>query len=224
MKAVMKPGDDGSDRLRVGLTDPEPIRLEGFLTLFKDHSRIEFAPMSRAELLADPDLRLALVGIGQNERIRDRLSAIRGLRPNLILLAMGSESGDEAILAALAAGAKAYLHASATAKQVEQAIEIVSQGSVWAPRRVLSIFLDRVTRPAQRTCAGPEPVFTPREIQVLALLVKAKSNREIAAALGIEERTVKAHIAKMMRKVGVENRIALSARAVTHSISRKSPD
>ena len=214
----------GSDRLRVGLTDPEPIRLEGFLTLFQNHSRIEFAAMSRAELLAERDLRLALVGIGQNEQIREQLSAIHALRPDLKLLAMGSEDGDEAILAALAAGAKAYLHASATARQVEQAIEIVSEGSVWAPRRVLSIFLDRVTRPAQRTSAATAPVFTARELQVLAMLVRAKSNREIAAALGIEERTVKAHVAKLMRKAGVDNRIALSAHAIAHSLVRRSPD
>jgi predicted transcriptional regulator len=53
---------------------------------------------------------------------------------------------------------------------------------------------------------------------VLKLLVAARSNREIARTLGIEERTVKAHVAKLMRKVGVENRIALSIYAVTNSI------
>ena len=63
-----------------------------------------------------------------------------------------------------------------------------------------------------------DPSITAREIEVLKLLVAARSNREIARTLGIEERTVKAHIAKLMRKVGVENRIALSIYAVTNSI------
>ena len=60
--------------------------------------------------------------------------------------------------------------------------------------------------------------FTDREKEVLELLVAGRSNKEIGSALGIEERTVKAHVAKLMRKVGVQNRIALSVHAITHSL------
>jgi DNA-binding NarL/FixJ family response regulator len=57
-----------------------------------------------------------------------------------------------------------------------------------------------------------------REKEVLKMLVAGRSNKEIAAPLGIEERTVKAHVAEMMRKLGVRNRIALSVHAITDSI------
>jgi DNA-binding NarL/FixJ family response regulator len=50
------------------------------------------------------------------------------------------------------------------------------------------------------------------------MLVAGCSNKEIAVPLGIEERTVKAHIAKLMRKVGVVNRVMLSTHAITHSM------
>ena len=60
--------------------------------------------------------------------------------------------------------------------------------------------------------------FTEREKEVLVLLVAGRSNKEIGAPLGIEERTVKAHVAKLLRKIGVQNRIALSIHAVTHSL------
>jgi DNA-binding NarL/FixJ family response regulator len=53
---------------------------------------------------------------------------------------------------------------------------------------------------------------------VLELLVAGRSNKEIGSVLGIEERTVKAHVAKLMRKVGVQNRIALSVHAITHNL------
>jgi DNA-binding CsgD family transcriptional regulator len=53
-------------------------------------------------------------------------------------------------------------------------------------------------------------VFTEREREVLHLFVSGYSNREIGEALSIEERTVKMHVAKLMRKAGVKNRIALS--------------
>ena len=50
------------------------------------------------------------------------------------------------------------------------------------------------------------------------LLVEGRSNKEIGVPLGIGERTVKAHVAKLMRKVGVENRVALTVHAITHSL------
>ena len=53
---------------------------------------------------------------------------------------------------------------------------------------------------------------------MLKPLVAGRSNREIADELGIIERTVKAHIAQLLRKVGVANRIALSVHAVTHAL------
>ena len=60
--------------------------------------------------------------------------------------------------------------------------------------------------------------FSDREKEVLELLVAGRSNKEIGSPLGIGERTVKAHVAKLMRKVGVQNRIALSVHALTHSL------
>ncbi len=215
---------DSSSRLRVALLEPEPVRAQGFLSLFQEHPRIEFVLFDLPQLLADREFALALVGLHGEQLTPALLGAIHGVRPNLRLIVMGPEADDEAILSAIGSGAKAYLEASATPQQVEQAIEIVSQGSIWAPRRVLSLFVDRATRPAVRPAVQNSIHFTAREKEVLKLLVSARSNREIARNLGIEERTVKAHVAKLMRKVGVENRIALSIHAITHSIVTRSPD
>ena len=60
--------------------------------------------------------------------------------------------------------------------------------------------------------------MTSRERQVLEMLVEGRSNKEIAVPLGIEERTVKSHVAILMRKVGVQNRISLSVQAIKHSL------
>jgi DNA-binding NarL/FixJ family response regulator len=65
---------------------------------------------------------------------------------------------------------------------------------------------------------GDKCAFTPREQEVLELLVDGRSNKEIGAPLGIEVRTVKAHVSKLMRKVGVRSRIALSTYALSHSL------
>jgi DNA-binding NarL/FixJ family response regulator len=82
----------------------------------------------------------------------------------------------------------------------------------------MSIFIDRVTSSPGKIFPAGRVNFTDREKEVLELLVAGRSNREIGQALQIEERTVKAHVAKLMRKVGVQNRIALSVHAITHSL------
>jgi DNA-binding NarL/FixJ family response regulator len=71
---------------------------------------------------------------------------------------------------------------------------------------------------AARTRPAGHATFTDREQEVLEMLVEGRSNKEIGAPLGIGERTVKAHVAKLLRKIGVQNRIALSVHAVTHSL------
>jgi DNA-binding NarL/FixJ family response regulator len=210
-------------RLRVALLEPEPIRVQGFVTLFQDHPRIEFVVFELAQFLADQEFKLALIGLHGDRLPLPLVGTIHGLRPDVKLVVMGPDADDEVILQAITAGAKAYLEASASAQQVEQAIMFVNQGSIWAPRRILSIFVDRATKPS-RSAVPSLAQFTVRETEVLQLLVAARSNREIARTLGIEERTVKAHVAKLMRKVGVENRIALSIYAVTNSIVTPNPD
>ena len=93
------------------------------------------------------------------------------------------------------------------------AIETVRDGSVWAPRKVLSRLLDGHEGSASLRR------FTPREQQILSCCATASANREIAAALHIDESTVKAHIGRLMRKVGVSNRIALTVHPLTQAES-----
>jgi DNA-binding NarL/FixJ family response regulator len=121
-------------------------------------------------------------------------------------------------LRALCAGAKGYIEESASASEFKQAMRVVHSGSVWVSRHLISKFIERVTTVPRSTTREEPLVFTEREREVLHLLVSGRSNREIGTALGIEERTVKAHVAKLMRKAGVTNRIALSVQALTHSL------
>ena len=88
------------------------------------------------------------------------------------------------------------------------AIEVVTGGSIWAPRRLLSKLIDRLLKVPDPAISHANPHLTDREKQVLDHILEARSNREIAQQLGIEERTVKAHVGRLMRKTGADNRIA----------------
>ncbi|HEY0797458.1 MAG TPA: response regulator transcription factor [Acidisarcina sp.] len=209
-------------RQRIGLLETEPIRAAGFRSVFEGKLSIEIVPVDVTGLIADRSLSVALLGLHNSTDAFETLAVIKAARPNMRLILMGLGATDEIIINAIAAGAKGYLEDSASAEQVEQAIEVVTSGSIWAPRRVLALFVDRVIHSsAARALRRNNSHFTEREREVLKLLVSARSNREIAEDLNIEERTVKAHVARLMRKVGVDNRIALSVHAVTNELLSK---
>ena len=161
---------------------------------------------------------LVLLGNRSGHNLFDLMASLKASRPDLRIIVTGSGMDEETILKAIASGAKGYVDEAASPKEFVQAIRIVNQGSVWAPRRVLSMFIERVSSAPGRIFPAGRVTFTDREKEVLEMLVAGRSNKEIGSALGIEERTVKAHVAKLMRKVGVQNRIALSVHAITHSL------
>ena len=163
------------------------------------------------------DVDLVLLGSRSKHNLFDRMAGLKAARPGLRIIVTGSGADDETVLKALAAGAKGYVDEASTPAEFVQAIRAVNQGSVWAARRVMSLFIDRVSASGRIFPAG-RVTFTAREKEVLELLVAGRSNKEIGGVLGIEERTVKAHVAKLMRKVGVRNRIALTVHAITHSL------
>lgn len=214
MKAAMakKP------KIRVAVVESDPLRFIGFRSLFDTEPDLELASHTLAELGARSDVDLVLLGSRNGQNLFDLMAGMKAARPDLRIIVTGSGADDETILKAVAAGAKGYVDEAATAEEFITAIRMVNQGSVWVPRRVLSIFIERVTSSPGRIFPAGRVVFTDREKEVLELLVAGRSNKEIGSALAIEERTVKAHVAKLMRKVGVQNRIALSVHAITHSL------
>ena len=205
-------------RIRIAVVESDPLRFIGFRALFDSEPEFDLISVALPEIAKVEGVDLILLGSRGNLNLFDLMASLKASRPDLRILVTGAGADDEMILKALAAGAKGYVEEGATPAEFVQAIRIVQQGSVWAPRRVLSMFIERVTSSPGRIFPAGRVVFTDREKEVLELLVAGRSNKEIGKALGIEERTVKAHVAKLMRKVGVQNRIALSVHAITHSL------
>ncbi len=214
MKAIMakKP------HIRIAVVESDPLRFVGFRALFDAETDLELLSATVPDLSTREDVDLVLLGSRNGQNLFDVMASLKAARPDLRIIVTGTGADDETILKAVAAGAKGYVDEAASPAEFVQAIRMVNQGSVWAPRRVLSIFIERVTSSPGRIFPAGRVTFTDREKEVLELLVAGRSNKEIGAALGIEERTVKAHVAKLMRKVGVQNRIALSVHAITHSL------
>jgi DNA-binding NarL/FixJ family response regulator len=196
--------------IRIAVVESDPLRFVGFRALFDSESDFELVSATLPDISVLPGIDLVLLGSRAGQNLFDVMASLKATRPDLRIIVTGSGMDEETILKAIASGAKGYVDEAATPAEFVQAIRIVNQGSVWAPRRVLSMFIERVTSSPGRIFPAGRVTFTDREKEVLEMLVAGRSNKEIGAALGIEERTVKAHVAKLMRKVGVQNRIALS--------------
>jgi DNA-binding NarL/FixJ family response regulator len=205
--------------IRVAVAESDPLRFVGFRALFESEPDFELISASLPDVGSLPNIDLVLLGDHPSQNLFDLIASLKATRPHLRILVTGSGMNEEIILQAIAAGAKGYVDAAASPADFVQAIRVVSQGSVWAPRRILSMLIERVSS-SPVVPAGPagRRAFTNREKQVLALLVEGHSNKDIGTPLGIGVRTVKAHVAKLMHKVGVQNRIALSIHAVTDSL------
>jgi len=204
--------------IRIAVVESDPLRFVGFRALFDSESDFELVSATLPDISTLQGIDLVLLGSRAGQNLFDVMASLKATRPDLRIIVTGAGIDEETILKAIASGAKGYVDEAATPAEFVQAIRIVNQGSVWAPRRVLSMFIERVSSSPGRIFPAGRVTFTDREKEVLEMLVAGRSNKEIGAALGIEERTVKAHVAKLMRKVGVQNRIALSVHAITHSL------
>jgi DNA-binding NarL/FixJ family response regulator len=207
--------------LKLGLVATDPLRILGLQTIFSEDGvkggPVEIIPLSVPGALDASGVSLILIDAACTDHIFELLATFRRTRPHLRLIVLGLEEDHEYIQRIIGAGAKGYLAHTAKPSEVRLAIEIVQDGSAWAPRKVLANLLD-LSSTERRGATVDQPKFTEREYEVLKLLVEGHPNRMIAGELGIDLATVKKHVGALMRKVGVKNRIALSVQVVNRRL------
>jgi len=208
----------GRKVIRVAVLASDPVRFLGLRALFSSQRDIKLRAADVDSVLASPHDELVLMTSDRGSSFYAAMSALKAVRPGICIIVTAPGDRDEHVLRAVMAGAKGYVPEESPADVFKKAIREVHDGSVWMPRRVMATFIERATTYAPRGHGRGSPRISKREREVLRLLVSGSPNREIATQLGINERTVKSHIAQLLRKVGVANRTALTVHAVTHSL------
>ncbi len=142
------------------------------------------------------------------------------LAPKLRLIpcvVLSDRPTDEEALAAFTAGARGYCNTHAAAQMLIQVAAVVLQGGLWIGESLMQRLVSATSRlQALPSTAATEKnenwsrTLTEREEQVARTLAGGASNKEIARALGITDRTVKAHVGAILEKLQVRDRLQLS--------------
>lgn len=138
----------------------------------------------------------------------EAIVAIRAEEPEARIIVLTTYDGDEDIFRAFQAGARAYLLKDMHHDDLLGALRSVHQGQRFIPPAIANRLAERI----------PRSELTSRELEVLKLIVKGMSNREIAATLFITEGTVKIHVNNLLGKLGVSDRTKAATTALKRGI------
>ena len=139
------------------------------------------------------------------------------LYPECKVIVLTSFLDDEKMYPVIEAGAFSYLLKTSRASEIAQAIRAAAKGQSILESQVASKIMNRFRQP--KPAAEPHEELTDREMEVLRLIAKGKSNQELADDLFIGVKTVKFHVTNVLAKLGVEDRTQAAIYAFKHGLA-----
>jgi NarL family two-component system response regulator LiaR len=212
--------------IRVLIVDDHQLVRKGIISLLATSDIVQVvgeAENGDAALACIPVLQPDVILLDLSMPVLDGLSVIKelqGQRGAPYILVLSSFSEDERVFAAIRAGALGFILKDASPEQLLEAIQSVARGEP----ALSADMAQRLVREVQRAHAAPSPAqepLTPRELQVLRCVSLGLSNQDIAEKLFISERTVGAHISRILGKLGATNRTQAALMAIRQGLVPK---
>jgi DNA-binding NarL/FixJ family response regulator len=190
--------------IRVMLADDHAIFREGVRLLLEQDGGVAVvaeaakgAEVLDAAAAARPDVLLVDFFMGGLAGL-DLFGRVRSRCPGTKVLVFSEYLSDELVVQCLRTGARGYQAKTGTLADLLRGIQTVHGGGLWAESRLLARALEK------------GPAVTRREHEIISQISAGRRNREIAAALGISEKTVKVHLHNIFRKLKVEHRVQVA--------------
>ena len=142
-----------------------------------------------------PDLLIVDLRMPDGDGIQT-IKQLVAANPHVKVLVLTTYDNEEDIFNALEAGARGYILKDTTREEIIEAVRKIHEGQRYLPPGIAARLADRMIRPA----------LTPRELDVLRLVSRGRTNKEMAAAMFISEETVKSHMKGLFHKLGVHDR------------------
>lgn len=210
--------------LRIVLADDHQIVLNGLKELISKEPDMEVVGMAQggheAVRLAreeKPDVMVLDVTMADMNGI-EASRAIRKENPGLPLLGLSMHDNRRMIVEMLRAGARGYVLKECNPKDLLTAIRVVSQGLAYLSPKVTSVLLEDYLKLLDAGTSSPTTSLSPRETEVLQLLVRGSSTREIGQELHISKNTVDTHRRKIMDKLNCNSIAELTRLAMRENL------
>lgn len=205
--------------IRVLLVDDHTMLRHGLRQTLRDHGFdvVGEASNGRAGVELALELRPDVVVMDLDMPLLNGIEATRAIvqrEPAARILMLTVSTDEDDVLDALAAGACGYMLKASPPEEVVRAIEAAHAGDSTISPRVANRLVARVRETSGRPAAPSPALLTPRELEILRLIVEGRENSEIAEILVISLSTAKNHVAHVLDKLGMQNRVQAAVYAV----------
>jgi DNA-binding NarL/FixJ family response regulator len=206
----------------IALVDDRPLMIEGIVTLLSRAQGLEvLSTGSTARDIIDiasrfhPDV--IIVDLSMSGDVYAAITTSIRVSPNTKIVAFTAAPGVDSAIRALDAGANGYVLKGSSARELLQAVESVCHGETYITQSFASQVIAALRNASLRRVAAEAVRFSIREDQIVRLLLRGKTNREIAVSLKISEKTVKNYMTILMQKLNARNRleVVIAAQALT---------
>ncbi|VVT08464.1 response regulator transcription factor [Rhizobium sp. EC-SD404] len=198
--------------ISIAFVDDHPILLEGIVSVFSRSSELNIVAKGYttedALKIAEthsPDI--LVVDLSMPGDIFDAISKISGRQTNTKVIAFTAATGIDQAVRALDSGASGYVLKGSTADDLLNAVHAVRSGETFITQGFAGKVIAALRNASLRKAAVQAIKLSIREEQIVRLLMRGRTNREIAEQLHISEKTVKHYMTVLMQKLNVRNRL-----------------
>jgi DNA-binding NarL/FixJ family response regulator len=208
---------------RILLVDDHGLVRAGIRTLI--HQLDDFTVVAEASGVQEakaqletvrPDMVITDISMGDGSGL-DLARAIRESHPGIGVIILSMLASEEVVAEALRMGVSSYLLKEAAPAELEIALRAVARKEVYLSPGVSTRMVQRMMQPAPAVDPGLA-ALTARQIQILKMIASRKGTKEIAYELDLSEKTIAAHRAQIMERIGVRDVVGLALFAMKHGL------